>query len=448
MPALQNLFSIHGEVNRRFYFSAGLALMLLKFSIDNFALWLMTGDFMMPWNYLLPFVEAKELLFKNTSVPFFIGYLFWSLPFAFIGGNLSMRRARDAGLSRRWGLLFFVPFLNLLTMILLSVVPSKPLRDDVSDIAERTKEKLDLKDVMQALVAWHLVVAVMMSASVYGINAYGSALFMGTPFLAGFTASVVLNRERQYTRRQMIQVVAIANGISVGLFLTLAVEGIICILMAGPVVLAASILGALLGRNIDSNRQQALSMMALALPLLAFVEAPQLTQSLRPVVTKQIINASPEKVWPNVIGFAEITGELPWYFQTGIAMPLRARIEGEGVGAVRHCEFTTGSFVEPITVWEPPTRLAFDVASQPPTMEEWSPFGHISPPHIEDSVLRSQRGEFLLRRLASGDTLLIGTTWYDFDMAPYWYWTLWSDAIIHKIHERVLTHIAQLSEQS
>ena len=189
-------------------------------------------------------------------------------------------------------------------------------------------------------------------------------------------------------------------------------------------------------------------MMAFALPLLAFAEAPQLTQRLRPVVTKKIINASPEKVWPNVIGFAEITGELPWYFETGIAMPLRARIEGEGVGAVRHCEFTTGSFVEPITVWEPPTRLAFDVASQPPTMEELSPFGHISPPHIEDSVLRSQRGEFLLKRISSKKTLLIGTTWYDFDMAPNWYWTLWSDAIIHKIHERVLTHIAQLSEEA
>ena len=448
MLALRNLFSIHGEVSRRFYFTAGAALMLLKFSVDNFALWLMTGEFMMPWNYLLPFVEAKELLFKNTSVPFFIGYLFWSLPFAFIGGNLSMRRAHDAGLSRRWGLLFFVPFLNLLTIILLSVVPSKNPRDDVTESLKETKEKLALKDIIQALVAWHLVVAVMMSASVYGINAYGSALFMGTPFLAGFAASVTLNRHQRYSRRQMIQVVAIANGISMGLFLSLAVEGIICILMAGPIVLAASVLGALLGRNIDSNRQQALSMMALALPLLAFAEAPQLTQRLRPVVTKKIINASPEKVWPNVIGFSEITGELPWYFETGIAMPLRARIEGEGVGAVRHCEFTTGSFVEPITVWEPPTRLAFDVASQPPTMEEWSPFGHISPPHIEDSVLRSQRGEFLLKRISSDKTLLIGTTWYDFDMAPYWYWTLWSDAIIHKIHERVLSHIALLSEES
>ena len=74
MLALQNLFSIHGEVSRRFYFSAGAALSL-KFSVDNFALWLMTASHD-ALNYLLPFVEAKELLFKNTSVPFFVATFF------------------------------------------------------------------------------------------------------------------------------------------------------------------------------------------------------------------------------------------------------------------------------------------------------------------------------------------------------------------------------------
>jgi len=186
--------------------------------------------------------------------------------------------------------------------------------------------------------------------------------------------------------------------------------------------------------------------MALALPLMAFVEAPRLGEASRPVQTSFVVNASPEKVWPNVIGFSEIEVPRPWYFRSGIAMPLRARIDGEGVGAVRHCEFTTGSFVEPITVWEPPRRLAFTVESQPPTMEEWSPYSQIAPPHIEESILTSKRGEFLLEPLPDGKTKLIGTTWYDLDMAPNWYWALWSDAILHKIHERVLTHVAQLSE--
>lgn len=128
-----------------------------------------------------------------------------------------------------------------------------------------------------------------------------------------------------------------------------------------------------------------------------------------------------------------------------VATSIRARIVGEGVGAVRHCEFTTGAFVEPITAWEPPHRLAFDVASQPPPMHEWSPYRHVHPPHL-DGYLRSRRGEFRMIDLGDGRTRLEGSTWYTLDLAPAGYWALWSDGLIHGIHDRVLTHVKALSE--
>jgi hypothetical protein len=59
-----------------------------------------------------------------------------------------------------------------------------------------------------------------------------------------------------------------------------------------------------------------------------------------------------------------------WIFRLGVAYPLRARISGEGAGAIRRCEFSTGAFVVPITTWSPPNRLAFDVTSQPLSMTE------------------------------------------------------------------------------
>jgi hypothetical protein len=130
----------------------------------------------------------------------------------------------------------------------------------------------------------------------------------------------------------------------------------------------------------------------------------------------------------------------------GIACPQRARIEGEGVGAVRHCEFTTGDFVEPITVWEPPVHLAFDVTEQPDPMVELSPWRHVHPPHLKDNALQSQRGEFRLTPMSGGKTLLEGRTWYTFNMHPQSYWTLWSEFSIHAIHRRVLEHIKGLAE--
>jgi hypothetical protein len=55
--------------------------------------------------------------------------------------------------------------------------------------------------------------------------------------------------------------------------------------------------------------------------------------------------------------------------------------------------------------------------------------------------LRSRRGEFLLIALPSGQTRLEGRTWYEIEMGPEIYWQVWSDFLIHRIHDRVLEHI-------
>ena len=44
--------------------------------------------------------------------------------------------------------------------------------------------------------------------------------------------------------------------------------------------------------------------------------------------------------------------------------------------------------------------------------------------------------------------LLEGTTWYYHNIKPAFYWEEWSDLIIHKIHDRVLTHIKKNSEKT
>ena len=91
--------------------------------------------------------------------------------------------------------------------------------------------------------------------------------------------------------------------------------------------------------------------------------------------------------------------------------------------------------------------MAFDVAAQPEPLLELSPYRNVHPPHL-DHYLRSTHGEFLLVALPNGGTRLEGRTWYKFDMFPQSYWMLWSDLLIHRIHQRVLTHIKRLSEDS
>jgi hypothetical protein len=186
--------------------------------------------------------------------------------------------------------------------------------------------------------------------------------------------------------------------------------------------------------------------MVIALPVLALLPSMSpIPAEVAPVVTQVVIDASPEAVWPHVVGFAPLAPPEHWLFKAGIAAPVRARIEGAGVGAIRYCEFTTGAFVEPITTWDPPHHLAFDVTEQPPSMRELSVWSSVHAPHVEEGLL-SRRGEFRLEALPGGRTRLTGTTWYTLEFAPESYWRLWSDAIVHLIHERVLDHIATLAE--
>jgi hypothetical protein len=129
-----------------------------------------------------------------------------------------------------------------------------------------------------------------------------------------------------------------------------------------------------------------------------------------------------------------------------LAYPTEARISGRGPGAVRYCQFSTGTFVEPITVWDEPHLLRFVVAQNPAPLREWSPWGEIRPRHLR-GYLASEQGQFELTALAGGRTALTGTTWYRHGLWPAEYWRWWSDAIIHRIHLRVLNHVRSLAEQ-
>ena len=74
-------------------------------------------------------------------------------------------------------------------------------------------------------------------------------------------------------------------------------------------------------------------------------------------------------------------------------------------------------------------------------MHEWSPYRHVHAQHLLDT-LQSRRGEFRLIPLPNGRTRLEGRTFYQLAMEPQNYWAFFSDLLIHRIHRRVLAHIA------
>jgi len=235
--------------------------------------------------------------------------------------------------------------------------------------------------------------------------------------------------------------------------LLFALEGLICLVMAAPLALGGAFVGCAVaylcaGRKAGVAAQTPLMPPLLILPVLLVAEhyAPLPETPIRPVKTVVIIDAPPELVWRHVVAFDPLPPPEHWLFRAGVAAPLGAEIEGEGVGAVRHCRFTTGDFVEPITVWQPGRELSFGVTAQPDPLRELTLFPGLRPPHL-DGYLQVQRGQFLLERLPGGKTRLTGRTWYRARMFPQRYWRWWSDKVIGLVHARVLRNVALRAER-
>jgi len=285
----------------------------------------------------------------------------------------------------------------------------------------------------------------------YVFKDYAWGLFVWLPIVLGATSTLLYGYKNETRRKKLFFISFITLLFFCMGLLLYAWEGIICMVMAFPIGLLFTYIGHWIGCQILTsklaNGSTVTFLLFLSVPtVMSFENAIDSDKKIRSVTTAIEINASPDEVWKNVVAFPQLSEPTEFVFKTGIAYPINATINGSGAGAVRHCNFSTGSFVEPITVWNEPRLLKFSVVEQPVPMKEIS-FYEIEPNHLHGYWV-SKEGQFKLTKLSNGNTLLEGTTWYFNKIEPGFCWTIWSDYIVHKIHQRVLRHIKIEAEKS
>jgi hypothetical protein len=408
--------------------------------------YLATGRWWTPLDYLRSVATLLNTTFEGAPRWLIPALAIWTLPFIWIGVTLTLRRALDAGASAWVTLLYFVPYINYLLMLALSVLPSAPA-DDKGAAEWRTGDRT-LPEALLSMGAGLAIGLAMMAVSLLLGGFYGVALFLGTPFVMGVVTAFLFNRKHPGGVRDTLMVVTMTLAITAGVIFLLGQEGAICLVMAFPLSWAVGAMGGELGRRFalsDPGPVRPAAYSIVALPLSILLGPDGSAPPLREVRSSIEISATPEAVWRNVIAFPPIPEPDAFLFKAGIAYPKSARIEGTGVGAVRYCVFSTGAFVEPITAWEPGRRLSFDVVESPAPMQEWSIYSRVTPPHL-DGYLASRRGEFRLVSLPGGRTRLEGSTWYELRIGPQAYWAVFSDYLIQRIHQGVLSHIQREAE--
>ncbi|HEV3330244.1 MAG TPA: hypothetical protein VG096_04640 [Bryobacteraceae bacterium] len=285
------------------------------------------------------------------------------------------------------------------------------------------------------------------AASTMMERTYGWTLFLLVPLFTGFMATLLLGQRRTISVRNALLVSIVAVMLLGGALIAVAIEGVICLVMALPLALPLAMVGGLLGYwllHLQGARNPAMFLLIAGLTPFgaglehAFLPADDWFQ----VTTAIELPASPGLVWQTILEPAKLAPPSHPLFRAGVAFPLASHIEGFGPSATRYCDFSTGKLVEPVLIWDDRRQLRFTVASNPLPMQEWTPYSQIHPPHL-DGFLISKQGEFRLTELSDGGTRLEATTWYQHHLAPAHYWRWWSDYIIHRVHEMVLGNIRE-----
>lgn len=271
-----------------------------------------------------------------------------------------------------------------------------------------------------------------------GLQDYGSAMFLGVPVTQGLVAGYVTQWYGGRTWSACAGATMISCVMTSIAFLFLGAEGLLCLLMAAPLVIGLGLIGATVGwaagqrRNDNGARMALVPLGALAVTFGGgpMVGAPEASGE---VTTVWHLSAPPERVWPHVLNIPNMSEPDWWLFRAGVAHPIRTETLPDGR---RTCFLSTGPMPEVVIAREENRRLTFRVLKTPAAMKELNPFREVHAPHLE-TVYRSKEGEFRLYPEGTG-TRLVARSTYGLRMGPAWYWQLWSDAIVRHVHQRVV----------
>lgn len=268
-------------------------------------------------------------------------------------------------------------------------------------------------------------------------SAYGLAVFAVVPFVAGFLVAGIV---RHPVRVLACTWVSLILNFSILIFWGL--EGIICCLMAAPLMATAVGIGALVGycvwgRFMDrsAHRNKMLVVLMVLSPWLIAaadrMEQPSRDMQAREVYTSQRwLNAPPEEVWHWVAAMPALEGPRPFLLWLGLPTPYRCDIDGRGVGAKRVCYFDQGQVSQQVTAWQPEAWLGLSVTESTLPGRHW-----LSLIDASYELVAEEGGTRVIRRTTIGSRLY-----------PRWYWRPLERWGIASEHAFVLANLSRWAE--
>src|SRR5258708_27746462 len=120
--------------------------------MDSALVWLVTGHAWRPFDYINPVWSVRAAAIGHMPTWLNLVFAVWTLPFLWIGVALTLRRLVDAGRTPWLSLLFFVPYVNYVLMLLLSILPTA-LRPPALRQAEFRRQGQLLREALVGIAA-------------------------------------------------------------------------------------------------------------------------------------------------------------------------------------------------------------------------------------------------------------------------------------------------------
>lgn len=173
------------------------------------------------------------------------------------------------------------------------------------------------------------------------LKSYGWTIFVIIPLMIGFLPVFIYGKHRQISKRRSYKLSFLTLGIALIGLLVFAIEGIICITMALPILSLLVWFGSYIGflandRKWTNPTHTTLGVLLICIGSMSF-DYTNKSENLIPVETTVIVNASIEKVWENVVTFNKMMnpeiGFLKLAFHTQQTQQLKG-LELEPLGTV------------------------------------------------------------------------------------------------------------------
>lgn len=215
-------------------------------------------------------------------------------------------------------------------------------------------------------------------------------------------------------------------------------EGMVCILMAMPLIIGVVIFGVLskyLTQKLKKTNKTENLIKSSILPFclfltLGFLET-ELTKNDNNIIeikSEIILPYSAMKVYETIKSVDTLNAEKPFLMKLDLPVPQKCILGEEKIGGLRTCYFEGGKIVERITELEKGKILKMDVIDYQLTGRKWLGF---------------KEAIYLFDELENGQTKMTRITTYTSELYPRFYWKPLEQIGIEQEHEYVFRNLVK-----